>query len=107
MNGELQDHHVRAAARFHKLVLSGYSSKSLKLERVDGTPKNLFNHNMAGVHLAKLSAFSSQVLTKVIIHEQSLVQLGFDTGAKSRTTAYRHGLKALYSSLEEASAVLG
>lgn len=101
---KLLDHHVQAAAIFEKLVYSGYSSESLKLERVDGTPK--YEPNLAGLKLGKLSPETSKILSLVIIHDKSLINIGYMAGAKSRRTAFRWGLDVLKYHLDQAYNVL-
>lgn len=102
---KLLDHHVEAAAKFEKLVYSGYGGDSSQnLERVDGTPQN--NPPLAGLRLGKLSAETSRVLALVIVYDKTLVHIGFMLGAKSRRSAYRWGLDALKYHLDEAYNIL-
>lgn len=101
--GRLLQCHVQAAAKFEKLVYSGYSSRSLKLERIDC---NSHQVNLSGLVLSKLPPDVSATLMSVIIHENSLISLGIGLGASTRTGAYRLGLKELYRSLDIAHSLL-
>lgn len=102
--GKLEEYHVLAAAKYESLVYSGYSSRSLKLERVDcrapGSP------NLSGIPLSRLPRDVSKILFLVIIEEYSLVRLGEVLGARSQASAYRKGLEELTRSLDEANAIL-
>lgn len=95
--GHLLGCHVQAAAKFEKLVYSGYSSQSLKLERVDC---DSYQVNLSGLILGRLSSDVSATLMSVIIYENSLISIGLGLGASTRTGAYRLGLKELYRSLD-------
>ena len=97
---KLLDHHVMAAAKFEKLVHSGYAGQTLNLDRVDSSPR--YEPNLSGLELGKLSSQASKVLTLVIIQDKSLVSIGFMVGAKSKRSAFRRGLTELRDRLDEA-----
>lgn len=102
---KLLDHHVEAAAKFEKLIYSGYGKDSTQnLIRVDGTPMN--NPPLAGLRLGKLSMETSKVLAMVILYDKSLISVGYMLGAKGRMTAFRWGLEALRYHLDEAHNIL-
>lgn len=102
--GKIESRHLLAAAKFEKLVYSGYASRSLNLDRVQGTPH--YSPNLSGLRLGKLPSHESKILTLVIIKELPLVDIGVIMGAKSRMTSYRRGLEELISCLETAYDVL-
>lgn len=102
--GKLLEHHVEAAARYVKLVYSGYASEALKIERVDCQAK--YQPNMAGMALAKLPESISKTLNFVLIREKSVADLGFVMGAKSYARAYHLGLDTLKEALDGAANVL-
>lgn len=102
--GKLLEHHVEAAARYTKLVYSGYASEALKIERVDCQAK--YEPNLAGIILSKLPESISKTLNFVIIREKTVAELGFVMGSKSYTRAYHTGLEALKQALDEAANIL-
>lgn len=102
--GKLLEHHVEAAARYVKLVYSGYASEVMKIERVDCQAK--YQPNLSGMILAKVPENISKTLNFVIIREKSVADLGFVMGAKSYARAYHQGLEALKEALDEAANIL-
>jgi len=102
--GKLSESQVLAAAKYHKLVYSGYSSRSLKLEHVDCQAK--YHPNLSAVPLSRLKQEVSQVLMMVIIHEKTLIELGFYMGETSKTRAWYCGLEELKRCLDVAYGVL-
>ena len=104
-SGRLEEKHVIAAAKYVSLVYSGYGSKSVNLDRVDGTKLPQHPH-LASIPLSKLPRYNSRVLYLALIEERSLIHIGGLLGETSNTTSYRRGFKELVDSLEIAYNVL-
>lgn len=103
--GKLDDHHIEAAAKFESLIYNGYGTKSVAPDRVYiKQPK--YHANLSGLQLSRLQREHYYVLLMALVHEQTLFEIGYARGAKSRTGAYRAGLISIIGALDHAARVL-
>ena len=98
--GEIQTHHVKAAALF-ELLIYGRSSldSTVRIQRVDNFSPNIMGPPISDRRLNYLNPKDYKTVYAFMIRGMNLKQLGKMHGAQSNTTAYRRGLNALKDSL--------
>lgn len=104
--GKIKAHHVKAAALF-EMMISGRSSldSTIRIQRVDNFSPNITGPPLSDKRLNHLNSLVYLVAYNFIIRGMNLKQIGKLLGAKSNTTAYRRGLAALRTSLNEIATI--
>jgi len=105
--GKLTQDQLHAAAKFERLVYSGFPNKSPSPDR-GGTcsrPQS-FLPSLAGLRLRRLPRQTMETLMRVLIYGESIMAIGYEKGALSRTSAHRYGLRELQLALNTAAVAL-